>query len=334
MGTIRLVVFSLLVMVPALSSACGSSDGKRAVRAAGGEGGEGDAGGAGSTPAGAPAAGTDDVGGQPGAGAPAVGTDAGAGGAPTLVDNLTVYVNSGRFAQVAALGELAADGPLYTCTDQRLNFPEQYVGTCLISTCTSTGTPEDVALGMPPARGTMTLAGGPTDYSFPPDSLGGVSDLFDGGEAMTMSAPAGEVVPAFSFEFTAPAPSVLGEPAFINHPMAMTVSTASDMTVTWSPVADAEVVMVTFSVSNPNGDDPNISMALTCSFDMAAGTGVVPAALMQQLPTDTPSPYSFSIMAEHFERQVIDGFPIELRVHRELETAGGIYTSNGNVTLE
>lgn len=336
MGKLRLVLCACVVMVPTLASACGSSDAKRAVRAGGGEGGADD-GGAASTPGGAPAAGVDDAGGQGGAGAATGGTSSaagGEGGAPTLVDNLTVYVNSGRFAQVAALGELAADGPLYTCTDQRINFPEQYVGTCLISTCTSSGTPEDVALGMPPARGTMTLAGGPEDYTFPPDALGGVSDLFDGGEAMTLSAPAGDVVPAFSFAFTAPAPSVLGEPAFVNHPTAMTVSTASDMNVTWSPVADAEVVMVTFSVSNPNGDDPNISMALSCSFDMAAGAGVVPASLMQELPTDTPSPYSFSIAAQHFARQVIDGFPIELRVNRQLETAGGIYTSNGNVTLE
>jgi hypothetical protein len=41
MGTARVIFLALLVITPALSSACGSSDAKRAARAAGGEGGEG-----------------------------------------------------------------------------------------------------------------------------------------------------------------------------------------------------------------------------------------------------------------------------------------------------
>ena len=293
------------------------------------------------TVAGAPAAGAPDntagqVGqGQGGAptGAAGAGTGTGEGGAVTLVDSASVAVNSGRFAQVAMLGDLAVDGPMYTCTNDAVNHPEQHVGSCLISTCTNTGTPEDVGLGMPPSRGTMLLEGGPQDYAFPPDALGGVSDLFAGGEAMTLSAEAGTAVPAFSFAFTAPPPATLSAPAWVNHPTAMTVSTAADMTVTWSPVANAELVVVVLSASNPDGNDYRISITLECSFPMAAGTASVPAALLQALPTDTPAPYSFSIFAQHHDAQVVDGFPIDLTVRRELR-AGNIYTSNGNVTLQ
>lgn len=348
MGTWRTVVLCSLVVAPGLGAACGSSDGKRVLRAQGGEGGGSEPASGGSSVsrggepalrAGAPgdAGGEPAVGGRVGAegGEPSVMVAGqGGGGSETpLVDSAVIGVNSGRFAQIGMLGDLAANGPRYVCDDPAMQHPEQHVGECLVSECQSLGDADDVALGQPPSRGALTLAGGLEDFTLPPDSLGGVTDLFDGGEAMTLSAPAGTRVPAFSFSFTGSAPSVLSAPAWVNHPTAMTVSTASDMTVAWSPVDHAELVVLVLSATVGDVLEKR-SIALECAFPMAAGSATVSAALLQSLPTATPAPYSFGIHAEHRQTQTVDGFPLELRVRRALETSTGVYTSNGNVTLE
>jgi hypothetical protein len=104
------------------------------------------------------------------------------------------------------------------------------------------------------------------DGSYSPVTVAGTAD-----PSLPVSA-SGEAIAAFSGLITIPAPTTLTPPP-------ATVPRDQDLTLTWlSGTAGAKLDVLLFTVTlNP-------VIQISCSFDSAAGSGVIPSSLLQLIP--------------------------------------------------
>jgi len=137
--------------------------------------------------------------------------------------------------------------------------------------------------GLPPITdaGVITVSGGAMPIMLTPQSGGGgyaafhgTSPLWSGGESITVSAAGGEV-PAFAATTTAPGTATLTMPAA----RPTTIARGSDLMLSWngSGIGLVEVLLSAASAGMP-------AVEVHCRYPLAAGHGVVPAAILANLP--------------------------------------------------
>jgi hypothetical protein len=112
----------------------------------------------------------------------------------------------------------------------------------------------------------------------------GAGELFRGGEQLTVRAEAGEV-PAFEGTVLAPSALTFSEPAVTAgatpDDSAFVLSPTRDATFRWTGGVAGTTLYVFASHNNP---DPNTrGPSAVCTFDAGTGTGVMPAAVLEQL---------------------------------------------------
>jgi hypothetical protein len=134
------------------------------------------------------------------------------------------------------------------------------------------------------SAGTLALtSSGESPVTFLPGGLDGgiqyggrLPQAFPQGSTFTVSA-SGATAPAFSVTVRMPDPFVLTAPSLSDDAGApLTVSRSSDLPVTWTA---GTVGMAQLGVSDKAG-----MTAVECLFPESAGAGVIPAALLSQLP--------------------------------------------------
>jgi hypothetical protein len=131
--------------------------------------------------------------------------------------------------------------------------------------------------GLTPDAGTVSLVSDGQQFLFAPNgggfSMSPSTPLWNGGETVYLTGTGGDVVPAFSLPLVAPSPVtvVAGAPTG-------TTSRSSDLTFTWTGTT-AGAVRITILMP----DAPLYSVG--CAFSPGPGTGIVPASLLEQLPT-------------------------------------------------
>jgi len=136
--------------------------------------------------------------------------------------------------------------------------------------------------GMPALTdaGVLSVSGGAMPIMQTPQSGGGyapfhgTSPLWSGGESITVSAAGGEV-PAFAATTTAPGTATLTMPAA--HPT--TIARTSDLSLSWngSGIGLVEVLLSAAAAGMP-------AVEVHCRYPLSAGHGVVPAAILANLP--------------------------------------------------
>jgi hypothetical protein len=109
--------------------------------------------------------------------------------------------------------------------------------------------------------------------------------LFAAGDTLTVSAP-GDLVPAFSATVTAPAqPTVTSPP--VAGGMQLMWTRSSDLPLTWSGGA-AGTLQVALIASGQAMVPPS---GINCTFAASDGTGAIPGAALQLLPTGPAAVY-------------------------------------------
>jgi hypothetical protein len=136
--------------------------------------------------------------------------------------------------------------------------------------------------GMPPIAdaGVISVSGGAMPIMLTPQSGGGyapfhgMSPLWSGGEPITISAAGGERR-HFAATTTAPGAATLTMPA--ERPT--TIARGSDLSLSWSGsgIGVVEVLLSASSAGMP-------AVEVHCRYPLAAGHGVVPAAILGNLP--------------------------------------------------
>jgi hypothetical protein len=158
---------------------------------------------------------------------------------------------------------------------------QRTIGACSVGQCSF------AISASAPTAGEIVISGGSTEIAMSPDAGGSyaLSDvpgtLFTGGESLTFVASGGEV-PGFSGTIVAPTPLELAEPQLPDSPTtAVTLVRGAPLTVAWTGTSSG--VMRVQLARQPR----DVATTVTCRFDVAAGTGTVPADLIAQLPTGT-----------------------------------------------
>ncbi len=137
------------------------------------------------------------------------------------------------------------------------------------------------------SAGPITVSGGAsTLVSTPMSSIFGslypnymsLQALWSGGEAITVSA-AGADVPAFSTTLMAPRAVAVTAPVWPDGGP-MTLPRDQDLTVRWSGISDGWV-----EIGLDGGSSLSRAVSISCRFSPSSGQGVVPAALLAQLPS-------------------------------------------------
>jgi hypothetical protein len=172
-------------------------------------------------------------------------------------------------------------------TSMSAMFQKSSERTCMTATAASCSamifSPLAGDAGVPPLTdaGVISVAGGMMPVSQPPSS-GGVgypafranSLLWSGGESLSISAAGGEV-PAFATTLVAPGATTLTTPAA--KPTA--IARGSDLALAWS---GSGIGLVDVALSAAMTGAPAVEVH--CRFPLAAGHGVVPAAILANVP--------------------------------------------------
>ncbi len=113
------------------------------------------------------------------------------------------------------------------------------------------------------------------DNGYPSLSPDAGAPLFGGGETLTASA-AGDVVPAFSLQVTAPEVVTIDVPVWPAEQDDLAVTRSAGLHLEWSGASAGDVVVI-FNTQDQ-------ATEVSCAFPAAAGTADVPAAALQALP--------------------------------------------------
>jgi hypothetical protein len=158
-------------------------------------------------------------------------------------------------------------------------------GSCVLTNITKAG-----VVGTPSTRsaGTINVTGGNkalaltvsgTAYTAITDSA---NSLWSGGEPISVVA-AGADVPAFSIQIVAPSEVVMTAPAPPAAGQSLSISTNSDMQLTWSGGASGAKVHARLSL---NVFTPTLySQSLDCYYDATSGSGTIPTTALKALKT-------------------------------------------------
>lgn len=194
-------------------------------------------------------------------------------------------------------------------------------GACNILVCGTDGS--GGAGGMPepptpPHAGDVTISVGGTTLTLTPDADGaytagvGTGSLLMGGETITVAA-AGDTVPAFTGDVTAPSVVTVTEPDF-DMMGAVTIDRAADLNVVWTDGATGDVFVVV-SATGP------MYTQVGCTFPASAGAGTVPAATLSALPS---SPNGIFAVSANGSAEVTAGdFDVSLQVNQAASADSG-----------
>ena len=111
---------------------------------------------------------------------------------------------------------------------------------------------------------------------YQPDSADNDSDLYTGGETITVSAP-GAMGPAFTLSATAPSEIEVTAPSWPPYPDPIAIARNAGLVFEWSGASAGELV-VTIGSSIPN------TPIRSCRYNVSAGTGTVPSDALVGMP--------------------------------------------------
>ncbi len=282
----------------------------------------------GAADAGVPDVGPTSVGASPDAGAAgdAGGEDASAedanlddDGALPATDLGDVLFTSGVYGN-GAMPTLAATAVFYPSVSATGCAVTEVAG-CMLEVCTALNNSELVGAG------TIAMSGGaypvvleetsPGQYGLPVYGDGGVLAAWHGGEQLFVSG-AGETVPAFSASLTAPTQVT------VTTPVPGMIARSTPFTLAWFQ-ASAGRLEIALKVAGGSTQS-----YLSCGFDVASGTGVVPAEALGALPAGNAGIAVQTVV----ERTVAAG-PWEVRVFAQADAQDATGAEwRGSVGLE
>jgi hypothetical protein len=148
------------------------------------------------------------------------------------------------------------------------------------------------------------------------------------GGTMTFHGGNGFDVPSFEVAATIPGLGVITSPVPVGG--AATVDTSQDLTVTWDPISIGQIHFGLDGGSSTSSFGlPLVSVA--CTFDGAAGAGVVPHALLSSLKAMAGTGPTYASLGSDLETTtVIDGLTIKTQSFQTSPTSGHDF----EVTLE
>jgi hypothetical protein len=252
------------------------------------------------TDGGSSEAGPSDAGGDDGGGLDAA-VDAG----PTVTRAGAVYVTQTPIPMLEPNHLVSATftettGTATACT-------ETTMGSCTLRDCFFPMAPADAGMpvdaGMPtfPSAGPILVDGDPTDVMLTPEANGtypaasGTGQIWGDGAMVAVTAD-GADVPAFSSTLVGPSGSSVGSPSFMTPPVM--IDRAMPFTLTWSGGSGTMQGQLVNNVIDATGTQ---TVIILCSFDAAAGTGTIPAELLEQVPTGDAAAFLVN--------NVVDGLP-------------------------
>jgi hypothetical protein len=283
----------------------------------------GSGGGGGASGAGA-GAGTNGAGG--GTGIAGMSGSAGMDGLSPDAGEDSASVGGGRTLTLEAYGgpsgHVAADvpldepgvGPQETCTGP-IN-----AGACHLTSCTGSGGfgnsvtgygnfgPISVSVGTTTVPLTYGGFGYGTIYFPPSITLGtGGQMRFQGGD--------GVGVPRFDVSATIPGPAVLTSPVSTTDGGTANIDTSRDLTVTWVPISLGQIGFQ-FSAGSNLVDD-RVAISVSCSFEGASGSGVVPQTILSSLKEMVGTKATYAYVSSGLEaKTVVDGLTIVLQSYQ------------------
>ncbi|HXK16516.1 MAG TPA: hypothetical protein VNG33_01835 [Polyangiaceae bacterium] len=138
------------------------------------------------------------------------------------------------------------------------------------------------------------------------------------GDTMTFHGDGGAGAPMFDVSATIPGVGLMTSPVPASDGGAALIDTSGDLSVTWVPIS---IGQINFQLSGGSlgGSSP---VLVTCAFDGASGTGVVPQKLlskMKELSGERPAFADLSSMLD--AATVVDGFTITTWSYQNSEDA-------------
>jgi hypothetical protein len=242
------------------------------------------------------------------------GTPTGSGGS-TASDTGTV--SGTNHAPASSIVSAAfADG-----SPSEMDCTYQTVGPCLVSTCDLSG----AGGGGPtqPHAGNITLTGGLRDVTLTPDANGrypsdsAATTLFNSGSTVAFAA-AGDTIPSFSANLSAPPGVTWGTPDLSSH--AITIDTTSDLSLTWSG-ATSDLVEIAVGGMTAGVD----LVSALCSYDANAGSGTIPSTnVLDQIASYVTG--TITVHPTTVETVTAGGYDVTLKLADTAEYATATFT--------
>jgi hypothetical protein len=250
----------------------------------------------------------------------------------TLTGTGTIFLEayggpSGKVAADVALVERGV-GEQATCTSPL----DAGAGPCQITSCALGG------IGSPAPGygnfGPISVSVGTTTDSLTYDGFGYGTYYFPSsvtlgtGGTMTFQGGDGASVPKFDVSATIPGLAVITSPLAEADGGAAMIDTSKDLSVTWTPIA---IGQINFGFTGGTFTPGGTANTIACTFDGAAGSGVVPQALLSAMKTlSGSSPLAAEVSAELTATTVVGQLTIVTESHQTSTTPIGSF----NVTLQ
>lgn len=253
-------------------------------------------------------------------------------GLGALAPDLVLAATGGGSGEVAA-SVPNGGGPEQTC-------PSTGDGACLLTWCQGCAI-ADPTLGAG-NLGPMSASVGATTVPITYDGNNGYgavsfpsSITLGTGGIVTFRGGNGCSVPAFDVSITIPGVAVINSPVPTTDGGAAIIDTSQDLSVTWLPISIGQIQFEVLSELASNCED----VSITCTYDGASGSGVVPHALLSMLkemsdpqsadgaseggtadagaPAGSSSTYTFAALSSQLETTtVVDGLIIETQSYQ------------------
>jgi hypothetical protein len=197
-------------------------------------------------------------------------------------------------------------GPSQTCA-----APLE-AGACQLTSCQMGGIgsprqgdgnfgPMSASVGTTTVPITYNRVGYPTVY-FPS------SVTLEAGGTMMFHGGNGASVPFFDLAATIPGLAVITSPVATTDGGAATIDTSQDLSVTWSPIS---IGQVRFHLDGGSWTIGGVAISVTCTFDGASGSGVVPRTLLSSLKATSATDPTYAGLSSGLDDTiVIDGLTI------------------------
>lgn len=140
------------------------------------------------------------------------------------------------------------------------------------------------------------------------------------GGTMTFRGGNGAGVPAFDVSATIPGLAVITSPVPMTDGGAAIIDTSQDLSVTWLPIS---IGRIQFGLDGGSSSVGGTAISVACTFDGAAGSGVVPQTLLSTLKEMSgTSPAHAGLSSELETTTVVDGLTIVTQSYQNSPTTG------------
>jgi hypothetical protein len=147
------------------------------------------------------------------------------------------------------------------------------------------------------------------------------------GDTMTFRGGNGAPVPAFDVSATIPGLAVITSPVPVTDGGTAMIDTSQDLSVTWLPIS---LGRVHFQLDGGTAVPGGVAISVTCAFEGASGSGVVPHTLLSSLKEMSGTSPTYARVRSALEvTAVVDGLTIVTRSHQSSPSANRAF----NVTL-